>query len=116
MSDLERTILDGLKQPGYCGGLIEVAKGFCMKCNSIDPKKLVDYALRLKRGVVIRRLGFPMELFEIKAPKEIARLQSKLTATDASIDPDLPAEGKFITKWRLRLNVTEDELLSRVRT
>ena len=27
VSDLERTIIDGLKQPEHCGGLTEVARG-----------------------------------------------------------------------------------------
>ena len=39
VSDLERTLLDGLKLPSYCGGMIEVAKAFSIKHNHIDPKK-----------------------------------------------------------------------------
>ena len=31
VSDLERTVIDGLKQPEYCGGFTEVAKGFWMR-------------------------------------------------------------------------------------
>ena len=31
VSDLERTVIDGLKQPEHCGGLTEVAKGFWMR-------------------------------------------------------------------------------------
>ena len=31
ISDLERTIIDGLRQPEYCGGVTEVAKGLWMR-------------------------------------------------------------------------------------
>ena len=116
VSDLERTILDGLKQPAYCGGFTEVAKGFWMKRQALDPKKLVEYALRLDIGAVIRRLGFLMELYEVQAPQEIERLHSKLTPTYSPLDPDLESDGKFLARWRLRLNVGEDELRGAVRT
>lgn len=116
VSDLERTIIDGLKQSEYCGGFTEVAKGFWMRRDDIDPGKLVDYSLRLDVGAVIRRLGFLLETFEVDAPRELERLQEKVTATYAILDPLLPDEGKFMARWRLRLNVDSDELASVVRT
>ncbi len=115
VSDLERTILDGLKQPTYCGGFTEVAKGFWIKRHAIDPKKIVNYALQLNIGAVNRRLGFLMELYEVSAPLEIEQLKSSLTATYSLLDPDLEAKGKFLARWRLRLNVEEDELKNIVR-
>ena len=116
VSDLERTIIDGLKQSEYCGGFTEVAKGFWMRRDDVDLGKLVDYALRLDVGAVIRRLGFLLETFEVDAPHELARLQEKVTATYAILDPLLPDEGKFLARWRLRLNVGPDELAAVVRT
>jgi predicted transcriptional regulator of viral defense system len=116
VSDLERTIIDGLKQSEYCGGFTEVATGFWMRRDDIDYGKLADYALRLDVGAVIRRLGFLLETFEVDAPRELERLQQKLTATYAILDPLLPDEGKFMARWRLRLNVDPDEIVSVVRT
>src|SRR3990172_106386 len=40
-SDLERTVLDGLKQPEHCGGLTEGAKGFWMRPGAIAASQLV---------------------------------------------------------------------------
>ena len=116
VSDLERTILDGLKQPDYCGGMIEVAKGFWIKREALDVPKLVDYALKLNIGAVIRRLGFLMELYQLPATAEIERLRDKLTATYHRFDPGLTAEGKFFSRWKLQLNISEAELLNAVRT
>jgi predicted transcriptional regulator of viral defense system len=33
-----------------------------------------------------------------------------LTATYHLLDPVLPAEGKFLSRWRLRLNVSPEEI------
>jgi predicted transcriptional regulator of viral defense system len=110
VSDLERTVIDGLKQSEYCGGFTEVAKGFWMRRDDIDHGKLVEYALRLDVGAVIRRLGFLLETFEVDAPLELERLQENLTASYAILDPLLPAEGKFMSRWRLRLNVDSAEI------
>jgi predicted transcriptional regulator of viral defense system len=116
VSDLERTVLDGLKQPEHCGGLTEVAKGFWMRRDAITVSRLVDYALRLGVGAVVRRLGFLLETFEIDAPAELERLRARLTSTYALLDPLMPAEGPYQARWRLRVNVEPDEFRAVVRT
>mgnify|MGYP000061449066 FL=1 len=52
-----------------------------------------------------------MELYDIGTPADRDRLRGKLTGTYANLDPLMPAEGKYLRKWRLRLNVSSDELL-----
>ena len=116
VSDLERTVLDGLKQSEYCGGFSEVAKGFWMRRDDIDAGRLVDYALRLDVGAVLRRLGFLLDLFNVDAPHELDRLRQRLTTSYAVLDPMLPVEGKFLARWRLRLNVEPAEIEAVVRT
>ena len=37
-------------------------------------------------------------------------LRAKLTATYQRLDPLLSAEGPFLSRWRLQLNVTPEEL------
>ena len=112
VSDLERTLLDGLKQPTYCGGFSEVAKGFSIKQPLIDPQKLIDYAVKLNSGAVNRRLGYLMELYQIGSRIHWDFLQTKLTSTYQLLDPELPAKGHHTAKWRLRLNIPEEELLA----
>ncbi len=110
VSNLERTVIDGLTRPEYCGGITEVAKGLSMRRDDMDALKLVDYAIRLKIGAVIRRLGFLLELFEMDKPHEIKKLQKRLTSSYELLDPLLPNEGKHITRWKLRLNVAPEEI------
>jgi len=116
ISNPERTVLDGLRMPEYCGGITELAKGIWIKKQELNDGKLIDYALRMDVGAVIRRLGYIMELYEIGSLESRNRLHDRLTDTYVKLDPLLPAEGKFLRKWRLHLNVSPDELLSTVRT
>jgi len=110
VSDLERTVIDGLKQPEYCGGIVDVAKGFWMRRGDMNIGRLVDYALRLDVGAVIRRLGFLLETCGVDEPSAIERLRARLTATYQLLDPTLPVEGHHVARWRLRLNVIPEEL------
>lgn len=116
ISDPERTIIDGLRMPEYCGGLTELAKGIWMKKEELDGGRLVDYALRMDIGAVIRRLGYLMELYQIGSPETRDPLRERLTETVVRLEPLLPAGGKFLHRWRLQLNVTPDELLAVART
>ena len=116
VSNLERTIIDGLRQPEYCGGLTEVAKGFWMRHQDVNLNRLISYAIKIDVGAVIRRLGFLLELYKIGTYEDWEILSLHLTETYVRLDPLLPSEGKFLRKWRLQLNVSPEELLSVVRT
>lgn len=110
VSDLERTILDGLMAPEYCGGISEVAKGLGMRRSDIGVGKLVKYALRLGKSAVIGRLGHILDVLEIGTESDRAALRRRLGRAYVLLDPTLPAEGKFFAKWRLRLNISAEEL------
>jgi predicted transcriptional regulator of viral defense system len=116
VSDLERTIIDGLKQPEHCGGVTEVAKGLWMRCQDVNVDRVVRYAKRIGVGAVVRRLGFLLETYELAAAPELDRLRSALTSTYVRLDPVLPAEGRRLRRWRLQLNVDPEELRAVVRT
>ena len=112
ISDLERTVIDGLRQPEYCGGITEVAKGLWMRHEDMQATRLVDYALRMATGAVVRRLGYLLEIYAIASESELARLRDALTQTYAPLDPMLPEEGTHLRRWRLQLNITPQELES----
>jgi predicted transcriptional regulator of viral defense system len=116
ISDIERTVIDGLHLPAYCGGITDVAKGLWMRRQDVKPVRLIDYALRLGVGAVVRRLGYLLDFYQIAAPEDLDRLRSSLSATYAVLDPMLPAEGSHVFSWRLRLNVARDELEAARRT
>lgn len=110
VSDMERTIIDCLRHPGMAGGITEVAKGLWMKRDDMKIDRLINYALRLDVGAVIRRLGYLLEYYKIAEGSILDPLRSRLTATYQRLDPILPAEGHFVASWRLQLNVPPEEL------
>jgi predicted transcriptional regulator of viral defense system len=110
ISDLERTVIDGLRQPEYCGGITDVAKGLWMRQVDMQAGKLVDYALRLGVGAVIRRLGYLLDLYQIAPEQELARLRRSITPAYAPLDPILPREGSHVASWRLQVNIPPEEL------
>lgn len=110
VSDLERTIIDGLRQPEYCGGITEVAKGLWMRRQDIKVARLIEYAQRFGIGAIFRRLGYLLELYGLADSDELASLRNELTDTYLVLDPMLPKEGSHLRRWRIQLNVAPEEL------
>lgn len=116
VSDLERTVLDGLRAPEYCGGVTEVAKGLWMRRADMDVRKLIDYAVRLDSSALIGRLGYLMEALEVGTQRDRDSLQKRLGRAYVRLDPILPAGGKFLARWRLQLNVAAEEIRAILQT
>jgi predicted transcriptional regulator of viral defense system len=110
ISDLERTIIDGLRQPEYCGGVTEIAKGLWMRRTDMNVEKLLNYAARLDIGAVKRRVGYLLELFGLASEQQLQAFRKSLTATYDRLDPLLPREGPHLAKWRLQINVSPEEI------
>ena len=87
-----------------------------MQRESVSPERLMRYSIRLNVGAVMRRLGLLLELYEMGTDKIIGALRERLTNSYVLLDPVLPGQGKYLHRWRLRLNVEPDELRSLVRT
>lgn len=110
VSDPERTVIDGLDHPQYVGGVTEVAKGLWMKRETLQIDRLINYALRLGNGAVIRRLGYLLEYYGLADPAALEPLRARLTPTYQRLDPLFPNEGRMLARWRIRLNIEPDEL------
>ena len=111
ISDLERTVLDGLDRPDLCGGLMEVVRGIWGKQKEIDPKKLLRYAQRFRTKAALKRLGFILETLTM-TPNLIPALRA--STADAKdyilLDPQGLKEGRHVRRWRIRLNANMEEL------
>jgi predicted transcriptional regulator of viral defense system len=110
VSDPERTILDGLARPDLCAGVSEVATGLLLRKDGLDWEKLAGYAHRLGSQVVAKRLGYLLDFYQLGSPQALTRLQELVGPSYALLDPILPAEGRFLSRWRLQINIA-DEIL-----
>ncbi len=100
ITDKEKTIMDCLDKPQYCGGIVEVAKA--LKNGDFDKDKLEIYASKIGNSGVIRRLGFLCEFLGIEISLPPIKTKNYLY-----LDPTMPKKGEKNAKWRLIINLDE---------
>jgi predicted transcriptional regulator of viral defense system len=114
-SDLEKTIIDCLFNPGYAGGIVEIAKAINISKNQINFKRLLEYVKRFQSQAVIKRMGFLLELLEIKN-NIIVELQQMKTTSYVLLDTELPKTGKMISRWSIQQNLETETIKSAIYT
>jgi len=102
ITDKEKTIIDCLDKPQYCGGMIEVIKALKNNRKELDFKKLSEYANQIRNSGVIRRLGYVCDFLNIKI-----KLTSPNVRNYLLLDPTMAVEQKKNAKWRLIINLDE---------
>jgi predicted transcriptional regulator of viral defense system len=110
-SDLEKTIIECLFKPEYAGGITEIAKAIYKIKDKIDYSKVLQYAKRFDSQAVIKRLGFLLELLEIKH-SAIDELQKLRTNSVVLLEPSYHKEGKTIFCWAIQQNVDTESIIS----
>lgn len=103
VSDVHRTVVDILHDPGAGGGARHIADCLAayFRREDADPKRLIDYGDRLGNGAVFKRLGFLGERSGAPATV-IDACRSRLTKGYAALDPAL-AGPHVVRRWRLRI-------------
>lgn len=107
VSDLQRTILDILDRPNLAGGISEIARGLWLAKKEINGSRLLGYAKRFDSLAAVKRLGFLMEHLEL-GPREVVLPLHELIRSSASfalLDPTSKQAGRYLSRWRLRINV-----------
>lgn len=114
-SDLEKTIVDCLFKPDYAGGIVEVARAIYISREKIRFDLLLEYIIKFNSQAVIKRLGFLLELLEIKTviTEELERLK---TSSVVLLDTELPKDGKIKTKWSIMQNIETETIKAAIYT
>ncbi len=118
VSNLERTILDILDRPSLSGGISEIARGLWLVKKEINFSRLVEYAKCFDSLAALKRLGFLSEKFDLVQKKSIDDIHEciKRSPSYAFLDPLSEKEGKYVDRWRLRINVDMDNIQKNVMT
>lgn len=116
LSDLERTLLDGLHLTRHVGGISIIAGAIQRARSRIDPDRLLAHADAFGIEVVRRRLGYLLETL-LPGSAVARRCRRALRPVGAVaraplLDPGLPASGEIDRPWRLRINVPREDLLA----
>jgi len=110
VSDPERTIIDCLARPDLSGGIVEVATALQIGADKFNWEKLISYAKRFDNQALIKRLGFLLELLALTTQSNIDHLQAQISSSYALLDPYLPEEGNYLSRWKLKINIDPDIL------
>jgi predicted transcriptional regulator of viral defense system len=107
VSDVHRTMIDMLDQPGLGGGIQHVADCFAAYLSHAERNDalLIQYADRLGNGAVFKRLGFLAERTGNAVQIAQASL-SRLTTGVAKLDATLGGPQHLVAQWRLRIPVS----------
>ncbi len=112
ISNKEKTIADALDHPEYCGGISEVAKCLWNSRNEISLKKVVKYSLKMGNSTILKRLGYLFELLKIEAPeKTMDSIKKGIGKGYSPLDTMGVKKGKYVSRWNLILNVSEESIL-----
>ena len=111
MTDVEKTLVDCFDLPQYSGGYAELLRAFAEA--EPDAEKMITYCQAIQNIAATKRMGYLAELLEKKGMNEFIRYaQEQVNPKYNLFDPHGADEGRFVADWKLRLNLSEEAILS----
>ncbi len=103
VTDIERTLIDGLAMPRYCGDFAEVLSAFQRGVDSLDLDRIVKYALRLDQATA-KRLGWVLDGLDVEQV-HLEPLEQVPIKGYRTLDPSGPRQGPRNTRWMIQENL-----------
>ena len=103
ITDPERTLLDGLCLPRYCGDIAEILHAFELRGTELNIGRIVQYALKLDMATA-KRLGWVLE-HQGRKPSTLNRLAALPIKGYRKLDPTGPRQGPFNRRWMVQVNL-----------
>jgi predicted transcriptional regulator of viral defense system len=103
ITDIEKTLLDGLVDPSLCGGFREVMHAFEQSYDKINPDKFMEYINRMP-VVIAKRAGWlfeKMQCFE-DLQERLVIIHNK---TIQKLNPKGIRKGSLNKRWTLMENI-----------
>ena len=98
VTDVERTLLDGLSMPQHCGDFAEVLHAFQVGMDRLDIERIARYATRLGAATV-KRLGWVLEYHGAVRPASTGWRHCRSRVTACSIPPDQEEAPATAVGW-----------------
>jgi len=110
ITEVEKTIVDCFDLPEYSGGYAELIRAFNEA--KLNAKKLIEYCEAIHNIATTKRMGFLAELLNKKGLKPFVRFAKEKVNTKYNLfDTQGTEKGEFVNEWRLRLNISREEIL-----
>ena len=110
ISEPEKTIVDCLDRPRYCGGISEVAKALRYGQKELEFTKMAEYSMRNGNKAASQRLGYLIETLGFKANKAVEILLQSMSTRYIPLDTLSEPKGKYMERWKVILNIPDNEL------
>jgi predicted transcriptional regulator of viral defense system len=104
ITDPERTLLDGLMKPQYCGDFSEVMHAFEVYLPKLKLDRIINYALKLDT-VVAKRLGWVLKHYGVPLSK-LKKLAALPIKGYRPLDPTRPKKGPCCQYWSIQENLS----------
>lgn len=109
ITTLEKTIVDCFDLPQYAGGYAELLRAF--QEAPLRSVPLIEACEAIQNLSVTKRLGYLAELSGKEELQRFITFAEKQTNEKYSLfDPAGEQEGEFVNKWKLRLNVSQENI------
>lgn len=114
-SDPEKTFLDCLYKPDYAGGITEIVKALYKSKEKLQTTKFQEYLEKFNTQAVYKRLGFIVNQLGL-FPDLQDFIYGKITSSYAPLDPSLPKQGNYSSKWGIIDNIDFKTALDSIKT
>ncbi|MBU4486996.1 MAG: transcriptional regulator, partial [Candidatus Delongbacteria bacterium] len=92
-----------------------IARAIYISREKIKFDLLLEYIIKFNSQAVIKRLGFLLELLEIKTVI-IKDLENLKTSSVVLLDTELPKTGKIKTRWSIMQNIETETIKTAIYT
>jgi hypothetical protein len=110
MTNIERTLIDCLRDPSKAGGFSVVAQAWRNQLDTLKLDDLLNYAARFNSPIMRQRTGFVLEAMGIRHKRLDEWAANAKRGGSMVLVPGSPFDGKFSSRWCLALNASESSL------
>ena len=111
ITNVNKTLADCFDLPQYSGGFDGLVQAFALAM--LNSQNLIELCAANNNIAAIKRMGFLAEFLQKKGTKSfITWARTKVNLKYNLIDSGGLEEGEFVRDWRLRLNVSREDLLN----
>jgi predicted transcriptional regulator of viral defense system len=109
ITDIEKTIVDCFDLPQHSGGYAELLRAFNQA--KLNSDSMIAYCQTIDNIAATKRMGFLTEFLDKKGLRSFVKYsRQRVNKRYNLFDPLGIEKGEFINDWRLRLNISRNDI------
>ena len=78
----------------------------------VNSAKIIEYGVKIGNSAVLKRLGYLLEVLQLAKKDFLNSLKLRIRPGFSLLDPSMRKKGPYNSRWNVRANLSEEELLS----